>query len=328
MSLRALLPAVAAAMILVGVLSYLLADAKDRLETAQDQASVLSQENEEFRKVVDTFGDAIDEVLTGLESVAKAGQVLESLGSAESPRRSSAGIKEEAQALLSSIEEQQAANRERIRKLEEVLAAAGDREGRLRVTVARLNTLIDQKDLEIAEWREKVARLEGVKRALVAANQSLTQEKEKLAEQTETLKGEKEGLEQSLTSTQQDVAATQAELEKTRQTAVGYVLAGPQREIKRLRERGILEKPSAFKAVLRVAESYRPESSSDSPFVRVSTTEETLVLGAGKEAQIRSLHKEYESYYSLRRSDGVWQLHLLRRDDFWNVARYLIVELE
>ncbi len=268
---------------------------KDQLKTENDSLlTVLSQRNQELDEMMGTF----NEISEGFRQINAAesrvdlqrGTVTEGAASA----------KQQIASDIEFIKKQMDSNKEQIAKLQSLLKNSKYNSAQLKKAVESLQ----------AELAEKAQRIEELQAELAAKNIRI----QELDDAVTGLKSDKE----VLTAENESKAKTVAEQDKAMNAA--WFVFGTKKELKAqkiLTDTGLFKKGKVLKDG-DVNKDYFTQ-------VDIRTTKEIKLYA--KDAELLTTHPA--SSYSLEKDDkGQLVLKITNPKDFWNVSKYLVVQVK
>lgn len=269
-----------------------LRDRNAHLEMVHEQQSqMLAQYTEKLNQILDAL-DSINGKQNEIDRMM--GQGLE--GGFASTRYD---IDVRIRANLAEIEERLRTSHVYEGEIRRLASRSGRQGSGISQSVDRLSRLLADKEREIQQLRRQVAELETASTRLrqeVARKQTAIEERDR------------------------QIGRLQSELGEA------FYIIGTRADLRRLVSEGILERQrSGFTGMLyRVgSETYRYR------FRRMDPTVDRLVLGTRlRRAEIVSLHHSYQKLYRIERQGDETLLMINDPLQFWDISKYLVVEVE
>lgn len=224
----------------------------------------------------------------------------------------------------------------KVRDLAENEEASGDRKVRIARDIQVINTLMTDNRKELARLRKRLRSsgitVKGLEERLARLEADGLEKDQQLAELHETLAKQDLHI-MGLTDTLTQAAMYQA-LQETIIDHQDSLLKSQDREInsayfatgsfKELKERGLVEKEGALLGVIGGKKAYTAEAPEEE-FIRIDQREHTRIPVFAKKAEIVTAHPT-NSYRLNKDEDGkVSTLEILNPEAFWASTRYLVV---
>jgi FtsZ-binding cell division protein ZapB len=200
---------------------------------------------------------------------------------------------------IAMINEVMKTNHRKLKEMELVLTAAGERDETLNALTHLYAEKIKLAQAEVAELKEQITQAELIN--------------DELRKSSDTLRLKNEQLNRS------NLALTERVKEMDREMHSGWFASGTRREL--MKENVITRKGSLLKGRATIIS---PEANMEK-FVRVNTREAMMLGLNATKAEMITTHPS-KSYVFLKAPDGTLQLHITHPDLFWSVSKYLVIE--